>query len=174
MQVFASMGGTSFGDKSGFMVPRGAGIVKGEGLAPPAGFALYLLIGGYFAAPAASPFWSDPKGAKRSPGEGFGEHQVVLLVAHPRTPFTGELGTKTRRKCTGAGWPLTHRRSPARCHCAAKPEGRPCYPLRTRLPWSLPRGAAGVECCNPVGRGLPRRSPAAEAAGSVGRGGATE
>ena len=55
----------------------------GEGLAPPAGFVPYHLIWGDFAAPAASPFWSDPKGAKRSPGDGSGEHQVVLLVARP-------------------------------------------------------------------------------------------
>ena len=71
------------------MVPRGAGIVKGEGLAPPAGFAPDLLIGGYFAAPAASPFWSYPKGAKRSPGDGSGEYHMVLLVARPRTPIYG-------------------------------------------------------------------------------------
>ena len=41
-------------------------------------------------------------------------------------------------KCTGAGWPLTHNRPPARCHCAAKPEGRPCYPLKRACPVAPP------------------------------------
>ena len=58
----------------------------GEGLAPPAGFVPHRLLWGNFAAPAASPFWSDPKGAKRSPGDGSGEHQMVLLVARPPDP----------------------------------------------------------------------------------------
>ena len=58
----------------------------GEGLAPPAGFALYLLILGHFAAPAASGFLSDQKATKESPGDGSGEHQVVLLVARPPGP----------------------------------------------------------------------------------------
>ena len=56
----------------------------------------------------------------------------------PGPPFTGELGSEAWWKCTGAGWPLTHYLSPARCHCAAKPEGYPCYPLRTRLPGRSP------------------------------------
>ena len=44
---------------------------------------------GDFAAPAASGFLSDQKATKESPGDGSGEHQVVLLVAHPRTPVYG-------------------------------------------------------------------------------------
>ena len=56
----------------------------------------------------------------------------------PGPPFTGELGTKTRRKCTGAGWPLTPCLSPARCHCAAKPEGCLCYPFRRASPGASP------------------------------------
>ena len=39
-----------------------------------------------FAAPAASSFLSDQKETKESPGDGSGEHQVVLLVACPRAP----------------------------------------------------------------------------------------
>ena len=94
---------------------------------------------GCFAAPAASPFWSDPKGAKRSPGDGSGEHQVVLLVARlPGPPITRELDSKAGHKCTGAGWPLTHRRSPARCHCVANPEGCLCYPFRRAFPGAPP------------------------------------
>ena len=42
-----------------------------------------------FPAGAASGFLSDQKATKESPGEGSGEHQVVLLVAHPRTPVYG-------------------------------------------------------------------------------------
>ena len=38
---------------------------------------------GHFAAPAASSFLSDQKATKESPGDGSGEHQVVLLVACP-------------------------------------------------------------------------------------------
>ena len=42
-----------------------------------------------FAAPAASSFLSDQKAAKESPGDGSGEHQVVLLVARPPDPVYG-------------------------------------------------------------------------------------
>ena len=35
---------------------------------------------------AASGFLSDQKATKESPGEGSGEHQVVLLVARPPDP----------------------------------------------------------------------------------------
>ena len=39
-----------------------------------------------FPAGAASGFLSDQKATKESPGEGSGEHQVVLLVARPPDP----------------------------------------------------------------------------------------
>ena len=39
-----------------------------------------------FAAGAASGFLSDQKATKESPGDGSGEHQVVLLVARPPDP----------------------------------------------------------------------------------------
>ena len=42
-----------------------------------------------FAVGAASGFLSDQKATKESPGSGSGEHQVVLLVACPRTPVYG-------------------------------------------------------------------------------------
>ena len=91
-----------------------------------------------FAAPAASPFWSDPKGAKRSPGVCSDGQVTSILIwmwpAHsrytPGPPFTGELDSGAWCNCTGAGWPLTYRRSPARCHCAAKPESYRLYPLK--------------------------------------------
>ena len=77
----------------------------GEGLAPPAGFVPYLLIWGKFRRQrAASPFWSDPKGAKRSPGDGSGEHQVVLSVACPRAPvYEGSLVRKPGAKIPARG-----------------------------------------------------------------------
>ena len=100
----------------------------------------YDLIAGGFRRPrAASSFLSDQKATKESPGDGSGEHQMVLLVARPPgPPFTGELGSETRRNCTGAGWPLTPCLSPARCHCAAKAEGGPCYPFRRASPGAPP------------------------------------
>ena len=48
--------------------------------------AVYLISGGGFAAAAASGFLSDQKATKESPGDGSGEHQVVLLVACPPDP----------------------------------------------------------------------------------------
>ena len=48
----------------------------------------YDLIAGGFRRPrAASSFLSDQKATKESPGDGSGEHQVVLLVARPPAPF---------------------------------------------------------------------------------------
>ena len=38
---------------------------------------------------AASGFLSDQKATKESPGDGSGEHQVVLLVACPPDPICG-------------------------------------------------------------------------------------
>ena len=48
--------------------------------------AVYFISGGCFAAAAASGFLSDQKATKESPGDGSGEHQVVLLVACPPDP----------------------------------------------------------------------------------------
>ena len=95
-------------------------------------------LGGFRRRRAASPFWSDPKGAKRSPVVCSDGQVTSILIwmwpAHsrytPGPPLRGELGSEAWCKCTGAGWPLTPRRPPARCHCAAKSEGRPCYPLK--------------------------------------------
>ena len=42
-----------------------------------------------FPAGAASGFLSDQKATKESPGDGSGEHQVVLLVACPPDPIYG-------------------------------------------------------------------------------------
>ena len=110
----------------------------GEGLAPPAGLAPRRLIWGNFAAPAASSFLSDQKATKESPGVCSDGQVTSILIwmwpAHsrytPGPPFTGELDSGAWCNCTGAGWPLTYRRSPARCHCAAKPESYRLYPLK--------------------------------------------
>ena len=63
-----------------------------------------LFQGGFRRQRAASPFWSDPKGAKRSPGDGSGEHQVVLSVACPRAPvYEGSLVRETGAKIPARG-----------------------------------------------------------------------
>ena len=125
----------------------GARSLVGEGLAPSRQVcSVPFDLGGFRRRRAASPIWSDPKGAKRSPVVCSDGQVTSILIwmwpAHscytPGPPITGELGSEDWHKCTGAGWPLTHRRPPARCHCAARPEGCLCYPFRTRLPWSSP------------------------------------
>ena len=62
----------------------------------------------------------------------------------PGPRLRGELGSEARRKDTGAGWPLTQGRSPARCHCAAVTRGPPVLPASDAPPLVLPRGAAGI------------------------------
>ena len=92
---------------------------------------------GGFRRPGGEPLLERSKRGEKIAGVCSGGHPALTVTA-PRTPFTGELGSGVWWKCTGAGWPLTHNRSPARCHCAAKPEGCFCYPFRTRLPWCSP------------------------------------
>ena len=112
----------------------GARSLVGEGLAPPAGFAPCRLVGGISPPAGGEPLLERSKRGEKIAGGGHVGPYGPPMLSTPGPPFTGELGTKTRRKCTGAGWPLTHRRSPARCHCAAKPENCPCYPLRRASP----------------------------------------
>ena len=129
----------------------------GEGLAPPAGFVPYRLIQRGFRRPGGEPLLERSKRGEKIAGVCSDGQVTSILIwmwpvhSHytPGPPFTGELGTGVWWKYTGAGWPLTHNRPPARCHCAVKPEGRPCYPFKTRLPWSLPRGAVGIGAAQP-------------------------
>src|SRR5699024_1543981 len=122
-------------DPPAFFVPFGP---RRGGACPSRRFYSAPLDLGGFRRPGGEPLLERSKRGEKIAGGGHVGPYGPPMLSTPGPPFTGELGSWAWWKCTGAGWPLTHNRPPARCHCAARPEGCPCYPLRRASPSAPP------------------------------------
>ena len=116
---------------------------------------------------AASGFLSDQKATKESPGEGSGEHQVVLLVARPPVPvyggaWFGRLAQRYRRGVASDAQAFS--RPLPLC---GKTGGIPVLSALDAPTRLLPRGAAGAKRCEPVGHGILDAPPFRRTTGQV-------
>ncbi len=98
----------------------------------------YVLFWGISPPAGGEPLLERSKRGEKIAGGGHVGPYGPPMMATPGPPFTRGAWFGGWWKYTGAGWPLTPGPSPARCHCAAKPEGCLCYPFRRASPGASP------------------------------------